>query len=185
MPALIDSIRNGRSEETHRPWPRVLIDRESWSGLASQLAQGQITLIGLWSEMDVVHMALRGEPDEIAVVSLQCPDGLFPSVGRLHPPAIRLERSIQDLFGLVAKGASDSRPWLDQCRWGLGHPLGRQEPAAEAARYPFLPAEGEGLHQIPVGPVHAGIIEPGHFRFTANGETVVRLEERLGYVHKG
>ena len=53
------------------------------------------------------------------------------------------------------------------------------------APYPFLPAEGEGLHQIPVGPVHAGIIEPGHFRFTANGETVVRLEERLGYVHKG
>ncbi|HYD32087.1 MAG TPA: nickel-dependent hydrogenase large subunit, partial [Azospirillaceae bacterium] len=46
-------------------------------------------------------------------------------------------------------------------------------------------AEGPGLHQIPVGPVHAGIIEPGHFRFTANGETVVRLEQRLGYVHKG
>jgi Ni,Fe-hydrogenase III large subunit len=49
----------------------------------------------------------------------------------------------------------------------------------------LLPAEGESLHQIPVGPVHAGIIEPGHFRFTANGETVVRLEARLGYVHKG
>src|SRR5207253_994744 len=49
----------------------------------------------------------------------------------------------------------------------------------------FLPAEGPGLHQIPVGPVHAGIIEPGHFRFTASGETVVRLEERLGYTHKG
>jgi Ni,Fe-hydrogenase III large subunit len=49
----------------------------------------------------------------------------------------------------------------------------------------FLPADGAGLHQIPVGPVHAGIIEPGHFRFTAHGETVVRLEERLGYVHKG
>ena len=57
--------------------------------------------------------------------------------------------------------------------------------AKSEARYEFLPAEGEGLHQIPVGPVHAGIIEPGHFRFTANGETVVRLEERLGYVHKG
>jgi len=51
--------------------------------------------------------------------------------------------------------------------------------------YAFLAAQGEGLHQIAVGPVHAGIIEPGHFRFTANGETVVRLEERLGYVHKG
>ncbi len=49
----------------------------------------------------------------------------------------------------------------------------------------FLEAVGPGLHQIPVGPVHAGIIEPGHFRFHAGGETVVRLEERLGYVHKG
>ena len=48
-----------------------------------------------------------------------------------------------------------------------------------------MPVEGEDLHQIPVGPVHAGIIEPGHFRFTANGEAVVRLEQRLGYVHKG
>jgi Ni,Fe-hydrogenase III large subunit len=86
----------------------------------------------------------------------------------LHPPAIRLERAMQDLAGLRAEGAPDSRPWL-----------------RHAGPYPFLPAEGESLHQIPVGPVHAGIIEPGHFRFTANGETVVRLEERLGYVHKG
>src|SRR5215217_4534933 len=61
----------------------------------------------------------------------------------------------------------------------------RSGSAAPMRPYEFLPVEGEGLHQIPVGPVHAGIIEPGHFRFTANGETVVRLEERLGYVHKG
>ena len=54
-----------------------------------------------------------------------------------------------------------------------------------ATDYEFLEVKGEGLHQIPVGPVHAGVIEPGHFRFTCNGETVVRLEERLGYVHKG
>ena len=68
----------------------------------------------------------------------------------------------------------------------MRHPLGapsRRRAAGDA--YAFLPAEGPPLHQIPVGPVHAGIIEPGHFRFTANGETVVRLEERLGYVHKG
>jgi Ni,Fe-hydrogenase III large subunit len=66
------------------------------------------------------------------------------------------------------------------------HPLGKARKTRGAqAPYAFLPAEGEGLHQIPVGPVHAGIIEPGHFRFTANGETVVRLEQRLGYVHKG
>ena len=68
----------------------------------------------------------------------------------------------------------------------MRHPLGSRKPTAgEPPRYPFLASEGESLHQIPVGPVHAGIIEPGHFRFTANGETVVRLEERLGYVHKG
>ena len=64
-------------------------------------------------------------------------------------------------------------------RAGRAHTAGAGEP------YGFLPVEGESLHQIPVGPVHAGIIEPGHFRFTANGETVARLEARLGYVHKG
>ena len=68
----------------------------------------------------------------------------------------------------------------------MTHPLGkRRKRAIEAYPYEFLPVEGEDLHQIPVGPVHAGIIEPGHFRFTANGEAVVRLEQRLGYVHKG
>src|SRR5262249_56419426 len=70
--------------------------------------------------------------------------------------------------------------------WDVQHPLGARIPApALRPSYQFLPVEGESLHQIPVGPVHAGIIEPGHFRFTASGETVVRLEQRLGYVHKG
>src|SRR5204862_1316819 len=70
--------------------------------------------------------------------------------------------------------------------WDIEAPLGAARAAtAPRAPYVFLPVEGENLHQIPVGPVHAGIIEPGHFRFTANGETVVRLEQRLGYVHKG
>ena len=63
--------------------------------------------------------------------------------------------------------------------------LAKKRPYASQFPYNFLPAEGEGLHQIPVGPVHAGIIEPGHFRFSANGEHVVRLEQRLGWVHKG
>ena len=120
------------------------------------------------------------------MVTLECPDGKFPSVGALHPPAIRLERAIHDLYGLQADRRAGYAAWLDLGFWDVQHPLGK--PALRARRrppYPFLPAEGEGLHQIPVGPVHAGIIEPGHFRFTANGETVVRLEERLGYVHKG
>jgi Ni,Fe-hydrogenase III large subunit len=119
-------------------------------------------------------------PNAVAVLSLPCPDGAFPSVGVSHPPAIRLERTIFDLFGLVPRDAADARPWLDHGRWGESHHLD-----SPPKPYPFLAVAGEDLHQIPVGPVHAGIIEPGHFRFTASGETVVRLEQRLGYVHKG
>ena len=106
-------------------------------------------------------------------------------MGRSHPPAIRLERTITDLFGLVPSGAIDTRPWLDHGNWELRYPLGTRPGSVTPEPYPFLPAEGEGIHQVPVGPVHAGIIEPGHFRFHANGETIVRLEARLGYTHKG
>jgi Ni,Fe-hydrogenase III large subunit len=113
----------------------------------------------------------------VTVLSLPCPDGCYPSVGARHPPAIRLERAVRDLFGLQPQGLSDTRPWLDHGRW--------DDDQALTPPYTFLPVEGDALHQIPVGPVHAGIIEPGHFRFTCDGETVVRLEQRLGYVHKG
>jgi Ni,Fe-hydrogenase III large subunit len=123
---------------------------------------------------------------DIAIVSLECPDRRFPSVGALHPPALRLERTAHDLFGLVAQGLPDPRPWLDHSNWGVRFPLGgRIDALRKSPPYRFLPVEGGGMHQIAVGPVHAGIIEPGHFRFTASGETVVRLEQRLGYVHKG
>src|SRR4029077_16088042 len=87
---------------------------------------------------------------------------------------------------LTPEGSPDTRPWLDHDRWGVRFPLGaRIDALSNAAPYRFLPGEGDGLHQIAVGPVHAGNIEPGHFRFAASGETVVRLEERLGYTHKG
>ena len=67
----------------------------------------------------------------------------------------------------------------------MTHPLGAAEASEGRTAYAFLTAEGPGLHQVAVGPVHAGVIEPGHFRFTVQGEIVVRLEERLGYTHKG
>ena len=187
MTALGEILSSGLLVAAHRPWPRVIVDAGGWESAAYLAADGRCTLLGLWGERDAVHMALAAQdPLEIAVVSLACPDGAFPSVGQHHPPAIRLERTIRDLFGLVPRGADDERPWLDHGRWGKRHPLGVAIADAGAGdNYTFLPVEGDSLHQIPVGPVHAGIIEPGHFRFTANGETVVRLEERLGYVHKG
>jgi len=128
---------------------------------------------------------LDKETSDVAVISYTCKSGKYPSVAARHPPAIRLERAIRDLFGLDAVDTLDARPWLDLGFWSVRHPLGEKGPARKPGPYEFLPAEGEGLHQIPVGPVHAGIIEPGHFRFTANGEYVVRLEQRLGWVHKG
>ncbi len=187
MSVLTALIAKGSQVRDHRPWPRAEVGAATWKAAAKSLAAGDLTLVGLWGDGNDVHMALHDEAaSDFAVVSLACRDGRFPSVGRLHAPAIRLERTICDLSGLEPEDAEDDRPWLDHGRWGVSHPLGQATPAApESAPYDFLPTEGESLHQIPVGPVHAGIIEPGHFRFTANGETVVRLEERLGYVHKG
>ena len=178
---------DGRSVAQHRGWPRLEVDAAGWTGAGRALAEGRLTLLGLWGDGPAVHMAVAdGAAGQAAVLTLACPDGGYPSIGRLHAAAIRPERTVQDLFGLTPVDAPDGRPWLDHGRWGVRRPLGaciETSPAGEA--YDFLPVEGASLHRIPVGPVHAGIIEPGHFRFTCNGETVVRLEARLGYVHKG
>jgi Ni,Fe-hydrogenase III large subunit len=187
MASLIDRILEGREILQHRPWPRAVVGAHLWRFVANELAQGRLILLGLWGEPSMVHMAIMDEPAaEIAIVSLDCADHAYASIGMHHPPALRLERTVNDLFGISAQGLPDPRPWLDHHLWGVRFPLGnRIDALPNAAPYPFLPTEGSGLHQIAVGPVHAGIIEPGHFRFTASGETVVRLEERLGYVHKG
>ncbi|MBV9993641.1 MAG: nickel-dependent hydrogenase large subunit [Caulobacteraceae bacterium] len=165
-------------------WPRHLVDAAGWSGAIEALAAGRRTLAGLWGEPGLVHMATHAD-GEGAILSTPCPNGAYRSVSAWHAPAIRLERALFDLHGLRPDGALDKRPWLDHGRWTLRHPLGEALAATGPVPYPFLASEGENLHQIPVGPVHAGVIEPGHFRFTAAGETVVRLEERLGYVHRG
>ena len=171
----------------HKPWPRYEVDAATWDAIGQGLAAGA-TLLGMWGDTNAVHLALMAPAlEQPCIVSLAVRDGAFPSLGRHHAPAIRLERAICDLYGFAATGAPDARPWLDHGAWGLRAPLGARAPAAprDPTDYDFRSVHGEGLHQIPVGPVHAGIIEPGHFRFTANGEIVARLEERLGYVHKG
>ena len=185
MASLNTAILAGTPQKEHRPWPRSVVASDGWREAAQCLRSGSWSLLGLWGEPGFAHMAvIEGETNEYAVLSVACDSGHFPSLE--HAPAIRLERAMRDLVGLVPEGLGDTRAWLDHGKWPLSHPLGRERQSDVAVpAYNFLPAEGESLHQIPVGPVHAGIIEPGHFRFTANGETVVRLEERLGYVHKG
>ena len=155
-----------------------------WVAAAEALAAGDATLLSLWGADGAVQMALMDADRSLRVLTLQT-ETTFPSVARHHAPAQRLERTITDLCGLTPAATPDPRPWLDHGRWPMRHPLGDNGPVEDVTPYAFLPVEGESLHQVAVGPVHAGIIEPGHFRFTAQGETVVRLEERLGYTHKG
>lgn len=176
-----------RSRDFRRhPFARTAVSEAEWSALAHALGRGDFTLLSLWGEDGAVCMALHDPAARrVAVARVAATRGRFPSVGRHHAPTQRLERAVADLFGLVPAGAGDRRKWLDHGCWGVVHPLGEARTGRGASAYAFAPVEGESLHQVPVGPVHAGIIEPGHFRFTAQGETVVRLEERLGYVHKG
>jgi Ni,Fe-hydrogenase III large subunit len=172
---------------THRGWPLVTADADSWRGIGEALREGKLDLLGLWGDVDFVHGALY-EPSTRQALSARLPvrAGRVPSLAQFHAPASRLERAITDLFGIEIVGLPDPRPWLDHGRWPRRRPLAAVSAAlGDAPPYAFLPAVGPHLHQIPVGPVHAGIIEPGHFRFTASGETVARLEERLGYTHKG
>jgi len=117
--------------------------------------------------------------------------GTFPSLSATVHAAALYEREIQELFGLVPTGHPDPRRLVHHGNWPDGEfplrrdvPLGRKPPRA-ALEQPFRRVEGEGVFEIAVGPVHAGIIEPGHFRFSVAGEPVVHLEARLYYVHRG
>jgi len=115
----------------------------------------------------------------------------FPSLATRSFAASRFEREIQDLFGLVPTGHPDPRRLALHQFWPEGyHPLRRDVVARtdvvdDGRPFPFRRVEGRGVFEITVGPVHAGIIEPGHFRFSVEGETIVNLETRLGFVHKG
>jgi Ni,Fe-hydrogenase III large subunit/Ni,Fe-hydrogenase III component G len=129
----------------------------------------------------------------IAVLELPVAERVaaYQDIATVFPAAGRMQRALADLLGIVAEGASDARPWLRHGAWKPGEfPLRRNfDPGAARENtpenYAFVRVEGDGVHEIPVGPVHAGIIEPGHFRFSVVGEKVLRLEERLGYTHKG
>jgi Ni,Fe-hydrogenase III large subunit/Ni,Fe-hydrogenase III component G len=115
-----------------------------------------------------------------------------PSLTPTVPAANWHEREMQDLFGIVPVGHPDPRTLVVHDGWPQGvFPLrkafdgSRRVPIEPAAEFPHLVAEGEGVFEIPVGPIHAGIIEPGHFRFTSVGETVLHLDARLFYTHRG
>jgi Ni,Fe-hydrogenase III large subunit len=153
-------------------------------------------LVALWASRDMyaetcVHAAfLAGAGGIVLHLRLAGAEQSYPGIADLFPAAARMQRAIADLSGLRSTDP-DSRGWLRHAAWPQGFwPLIDAPASLTAAepgidRYDFVRVEGEGVHEIAVGPVHAGIIEPGHFRFCVVGEKVLKLEERLGYVHKG
>ena len=127
-------------------------------------------------------------------LDLSADEPVYPDLSAIFPAANRMQRATRDMVGIATDGG-DQRPWLRHGGWpGDWYPL-RHDALHEAGMgvgFPNLPSDydfvqvgGEGAHEIPVGPIHAGIIEPGHFRFSVVGERVLRLEQRLGYQHKG
>jgi Ni,Fe-hydrogenase III large subunit/Ni,Fe-hydrogenase III component G len=112
------------------------------------------------------------------------------SLATFHYPASRFEREIADLFGVVAEGHPDPRPLVRHGFWPADYfPLRKdavpREFTDDGRSFPFTEVGGEGVYEIPVGPVHAGIIEPGHFRFSVVGETIIDMKARLYFTHKG
>ena len=135
-----------------------------------------------------------GAPDRFVtlLISVDAAHPEVPSLTTAVPAANWHEREMQDLFGIVPVGHPDPRPLVVHDGWPQGvFPLrkafdgSQRVPVEPADEFPHLVAEGEGVFEIPVGPIHAGIIEPGHFRFTSVGETVLNLDARLFYTHRG
>ena len=127
-----------------------------------------------------VHVTVPVPADAPAIVSL----------ATLHYPASRFEREIYDLFGIVAEGHPDPRPLVRHGFWPTDYfPLRKDATPRDfeddGRAFPFTEVGGEGVYEIPVGPVHAGVIEPGHFRFSVVGETIIDMKSRLYFTHKG
>jgi Ni,Fe-hydrogenase III large subunit len=138
-----------------------------------------------------IRVLLR-DGDGLTLLEHTLPDesAHYPDLSTIFPVANRMQRAAFDLVGAQCD-ADDQRPWTWQAAWPIDRfPLQRDFEVSPAwaqgeEDYPFVRVAGDGVHEIAVGPVHAGTIEPGHFRFQVVGEKVLRLEERLGYTHKG
>jgi Ni,Fe-hydrogenase III large subunit/Ni,Fe-hydrogenase III component G len=181
------------------PAYRVTLSASELHGLCEQARARKARLVALWGSDETrrhggyaLHLALAFPLGLVWIdVPLTREEPAYPGIADIYPAANRMQRATADLIGIVPSADADRRKWLRHGAWPEGtFPLRKDFDAARRFepgedRYPFVPVEGEGVHEIPVGPVHAGTIEPGHFRFSIVGEKILRLEERLGYKHKG
>lgn len=176
---------------------RAPVDAHHWTAIAREMRAEGARLLALWGSerwndpqrIEVRAAWLDQEGLRIAGLDVPAESTEIPSIAEVYPAALRMERALHDLTGVRAQNG-DARPWLRHASWPANfHPLRSGHPpphsAADLDDYAFVRVAGDGVHEVPVGPVHAGTIEPGHFRFSVVGEKVLRLEERFGYAHKG
>ena len=156
----------------------------------------RLTLVAAHEDTDdfrVVYLLTAGRPDRRVELELATDSAnpQIPSMARLSFPLGRFEREIRDLYGVVPLHHPLPHRLVRHRHWPTGwYPMrsdaGPPPPfAAAEGAYPFVRVEGRGVYEIPVGPVHAGMIEPGHFRFSVVGETILKLKARLWFTHKG
>jgi Ni,Fe-hydrogenase III large subunit len=185
--------------QTLAPAHTLALDVEDWGNAARVCADFGCRWAGVWGDALDEHIVLRAcvvyQGDYLLLrTEIPLAQPVLPSHTPYYPGADRMERHLQDMFGIAFSDHPDPRRWTRHKAWPNDrYPLRRDFPVAGLSPkrtpadsdYAFVPVLGNGVYAIPVGPVHAGIIEPGHFRFHVVGEEVLRLEQRLGYVHKG
>lgn len=179
--------------------PLYCVPREQFNEAARTMKYAEARLVAEWAADETLLgrgfavYACYNRGTEFLVVKTELPvdEPSFPTIKKKFVAAWRFERQMRSLMGVIPVGHPDPRPWIKHEDWPTeAWPLRKsfdpniRMPRVEGS-YRWIRAEGEGVYEIPVGPVHAGIIEPGHFRFQAVGEEIINLEERLGYVHKG
>ena len=183
---LLSGITHTEVAERHQPWPRAVVAETGWQQAIDQLATGRCSLLGLWGDAPEVHMALLdGGSSDVAVISYTCKSGKYPSVAARHPPAVRLERAIRDLFGLDAVDAPDTRPWLDLGFWNVRHPLGKKRPPVSPYPTNSCRPRARGSTRSRSDRCMPASLSLGIFASLPMARYVVRLEQRLGWVHKG
>ncbi len=178
----------------------ITLPADDWGKLGQEAARAGGRWVAGWGEdmgNDEIRISAcfeRGGVYLLARTAVRRATPILPSHTPYFPGADRPERHTQDMFGVAFMDHPDARRWTRHRAWKdseyplrKGFPSTGNPPAQTPPNdnYRFLFAHGAGVYEIPVGPVHASTIEPGHFRFQAVGETILNLEERLGYVHKG
>jgi Ni,Fe-hydrogenase III large subunit/Ni,Fe-hydrogenase III component G len=180
-----------------RNWLRHRLSQSGVAEMAEELLDKGFRLALVAAHDDggafrVVYLFLAGRPDRR--IELECvvnkDDPALHSLAYLSFAAGRFEREMADLYGIRPVGHPKARRLVRHAHWpeewypmrGDAAPVPRFD---RVGAFPFVTVEGPGVYEIPVGPVHAGLIEPGHFRFSVAGESVLRLKARLWFVHRG